>query len=170
MTAFVALLRAVNVGGLTLKMADLKAMCDAAGFEHARTYIASGNAVFASDLPEADVKTRLEKALAAGAGKSIPVLLRTAQEMQRVLAANPFPNAEHKFNYVVFLNAPPAPDAITTARHRTVEEIEAGNRELYIHYPAGMGRSKLVVPAAKTGTARNMNTVAKLAGMAAELA
>ena len=169
MKAYVALLRAVNVGGLTLPMAELKAMCDAASFERARTYIASGNAVFRSDLAEAEVKARLERPLASFAGKPIPVLVRTAAEMHQVLAGNPFPLAEPKFNYVLFLDEPPKDDAIDLVRHRTVEEISAGKRELYIYYPAGMGRSKLVVPAAKLGTARNMNTVARLADMAAAL-
>ncbi|HEV2569334.1 DUF1697 domain-containing protein [Sphingomonas sp.] len=169
MTAYVALLRAVNVGGLTLPMAELKAICDAAGFANARTYIASGNAVFASDLTESEVKTQLEPPLAAFAGKPIPVILRTAEEMKQVLDANPFPVAEPKFNYVLFLDSAPAPDAISSIRHRTAEEISAGTRELYIHYPTGMGKSKLVVPTARSGTARNMNTVARLAEMAAEL-
>ena len=82
MTAFVALLRAVNVGGTgKLPMTELKAMCDAAGFAKARTYIASGNALFASDLPEAEVQARLARALEAYAGKPVGVLVRTAAEM-----------------------------------------------------------------------------------------
>ena len=169
MTAYVALLRAVNVSGLTLPMAELKAMCDTAGFEGARTYIASGNAVFAAALSEAEVKAELERQLHAFAGKPIPVLVRTAAEMRAVAAANPFPEATPSRTYVLFLDAPPAADAADAVRHRTVEELRLGEREIYIHYPDGMGRSKLSIPAAKIGTARNMNTVAKLAQMAAEL-
>ncbi len=169
MIAYVALLRAVNVGGLTLPMAELKAMCDEAGFEQARTYIASGNAVFASALSEAEVKAELERRLETFAGKRIVVLVRTAAELQAVAAANPFPDANPSRNYVLFLDAAPAEDAIEAVRHRTVEELSPGKRELYIHYPDGMGRSNLMIPAAKTGTARNMNTVAKLAELAGEL-
>ena len=169
MTAYVALLRAVNVGGVTLPMAELKAMCDAAGFEGARTYIASGNAVFASRLTKARVKEELERCLHAFAGKPISVLVRTAAEMKAVAAANPFREASPARAYVLFLDAHPPRDLLEAMRHQTVEEVELGKRELYIHYPDGMGRSKLVIPAAKTGTARNMNTVARLAEMAAEL-
>ena len=65
---------------------------------------------------------------------------------------------------------PPPADAADSARHRTVEQIAIGKRELYVRYDDhGMGQSKLVIPAAKTGTGRNMNTVAKLAEMAAAL-
>ena len=169
MTAYVALLRAVNVGGVALKMADLKAACEAAGFDHARTYIASGNAVFASPLGEAKVQAELERQLEAGIGKRIPVLIRTATDMKALVAANPFPEADPSRNYVLFLDKPPTDDVIEAARHVTVEELRLGKRAIYVHYPNGMGRSKLTIPAAKTGTARNMNTVAKLAEMAAEL-
>ena len=92
MTMFVALLRAVNVGGTgKLPMSELKAMCEAAGFDEVRTYIASGNVVFRSDRTEADVKHTLETALQAYAGKPVGVLVRTAAEMAQVLAGNPFP-------------------------------------------------------------------------------
>ena len=94
MTAFIALLRAVNVGGTgTLPMSTLKAMCEAAGFAKVRTWIASGNVVFASDLAEEEVKGRIEAALAAYAGRPVGVMVRTAAEMAAVLAANPFPEA-----------------------------------------------------------------------------
>jgi uncharacterized protein (DUF1697 family) len=69
----------------------------------------------------------------------------------------------------LFLDRPPAADTLSTIRGRKDEEIALGRREIYIHYGDGMGQSKLVIPAAKLGTARNMNTVAVLAKMAAEL-
>ena len=87
MTAFVALLRAVNVGGTgKLPMSELKAMCEALGFEGVRTYIASGNVVFTSRKSEAAVKKALEARLEAYAGKPVGVMVRTAAEMQAVLA------------------------------------------------------------------------------------
>src|SRR5258707_5424610 len=92
MTAFVALLRAVNVGGTgKLPMSDLKEMCEALGFEGVRTYIASGNVVFVSRKSEAAVKAALEARLKTYAGKPVGVLVRTAAEMQAVLKNNPFP-------------------------------------------------------------------------------
>ena len=168
MTAYVALLRAVNVGGTgKLPMAELKALCEAAGFEKVRTYIASGNVVFGSDLPEAKVKAVLEDRLGAYAGKPVGVMVRTAREMADVAAANPFPDAPPNKVLVLFLETPPGADAIEAVRHRAGEELRRGKRELYVHYPEGMGTSKLVIPAAKAGTGRNINTVAKLAEMAA---
>lgn len=68
-----------------------------------------------------------------------------------------------------FLDGPPAEDALQTVSNQTSEEIRLGLREIYVYYPEGMGNSKLKIPAAKNGTARNMNTVAKLAEMAGEL-
>lgn len=171
MTAYIALLRAVNVGGTgKLAMGDLLRLCAEAGFRDARTYIASGNVVFASDLAEAEVKARLEKALAAHAGKPIGVAVRTAAEMAAVLKANPFPDTEPKFTVAIFLDGKPPKDAAEKATGRAEnEEIALGEREIYVSYGSGMGRSKLKIPAAKTGTARNMNTVATLAEMAGEI-
>lgn len=170
MTAFVALLRAVNVGGTgKLPMRDLKRLCEEAGFAQVETYIASGNVVFESSRSEADVKAALEAALAAYAGKPVGVLVRTAVEMAAVLARNPFPDAAPNRNVAIFLDSPPAADTLDAIRGINGEEIALGTREIYVHYGEGMGTSKLVIPAAKAGTARNMNTVAKLAAMAVEL-
>ncbi len=170
MTAFVALLRAVNVGGTgKLPMRELVAMCEAAGFTSVRTYIASGNAVFASKKSEAQVKAELEEALLSYAGKPVGVLVRTAQEIADVLANNPFPGAAPNRAVAIFLDQSPPADTLETLSGQKDEAVRLGLREIYVHYGEGMGTSKLQIPAAKTGTARNMNTVAKLASMAAEL-
>jgi uncharacterized protein (DUF1697 family) len=167
MTAFVALLRAVNVGGTgKLAMTELAAMCEAAGFARVRTYIASGNVVFASALDEAGVKRALETRLAAHAGKPVGVLVRTADELAAVLAINPFPDAAPNRTVAIFLDDPPPADALAHARHLTSERLALGAREVYVAYGDTMADSKLVIPAAKAGTARNMNTVAKLAALA----
>jgi len=169
MTRYVALLRAVNVGGTgKLPMADLRAMCCEAGFARVETYIASGNAVFESRLAPAKVKARLESGLTAHFGKPAKVLLRTAEEIAAVLKANPFIDTEPKRTYAIFLDAPPPRDALEHAVGLGEEEMALGEREIFIHYGTGMGRSKLRIPAAKDGTARNMNTVATLAEMAAK--
>ncbi|GGZ65978.1 hypothetical protein GCM10008101_20070 [Lysobacter xinjiangensis] len=167
MSTWVALLHAVNVGGTgKLAMADLRRLCDEAGFRDARTYIASGNVVFDSDLDAADVVATLEAALLRHAGKPIRVGLRSADELAAVLAANPFADGAPSRVLAIFLPAPPPADAIETAKHRCDERIALGRREIYVDYANGIGTSKLVVPAAKAGTARNMNTVAKLVDMA----
>jgi uncharacterized protein (DUF1697 family) len=68
-----------------------------------------------------------------------------------------------------FLDGAPTVDALQTISNRTVEEVRRGLREVYAFYPDGMGNSKLRIPGVKNGTARNMNTVAKLAEMASVL-
>ncbi|WGJ14385.1 DUF1697 domain-containing protein [Methylocapsa sp. D3K7] len=170
MTKFIALLRAVNVGGTgKLPMSELRVMCCDAGFTRVETYIASGNVVFESKVTPSKVQAELEARLQAFSGKTVHVIVRSAEEMLAVLKANPFPKAEPKSTYVVFLNEPPPSDALAHASGRQDEQMHLGEREIYIQYGSGMGRSKLKIPAAKIGTARNMNTVAKLAEMASKL-
>lgn len=165
----IALLRAVNVGGTgTLPMAELRRLCSEAGFQNPRTYIASGNVVLASRLSAASVQARLEQALAAYAGKPVKVLLRSAPEMAAVLQANPFPEAPGNRVLVSFLDHAPPEDLLAGVRGRTNEEIRPGRREVYVRYPEGMADSKLLIPAAAAGTARNLNTVAALVRMSAD--
>ena len=169
MTRYIALIRGVNVGGTgKLPMAALRSLCTEAGFERVETYIASGNVVFESELAPAKVKAELEARLLAYMGKPVGVALRTAAEMAAVLNANPFPKVEPKFTYAIFLDHPPPHDALDHAVGRGGEVMRLGEREIFVHYGDGMGRSKLRIPAAKSGTARNMNTIAKLAEMAAK--
>ncbi|MGA7456613.1 MAG: DUF1697 domain-containing protein, partial [Methyloceanibacter sp.] len=166
MTRYVALLRAVNVGGTgKLPMTELKAMCLDARFARVETYIASGNVVFESGLAPAKVKAMLESRLAAQFGKPMGVVVRTAAEMAAVLKANPFTDTEPKHTYAIFLDAPPPCDALQQAVGQTDETMALGEREIFVHYGSGMGRSKLRIPAARLGTARNINTVATLAEM-----
>lgn len=169
MRRYVGLLRAVNVGGLKLPMAELKAMSDAAGFEAAQTYIASGNVVFRSALSEVEVKAALEPRLKAFAGKSVPVMVRSPEALEEVIAANPFGDAKPNLMLVLFLDEPPPADTLDEVRHQNGERIALGKREIYIDYSGGVGTSKLAFPAMKLGTARNLNTVRKLADMAAAL-
>lgn len=166
MAVFVALLRAVNVGGTgKLPMADLVAMAQSLGFERPRTYIASGNLVFESASSEAKVKAALEKSLAAYAGKPVGVMMRTAAEMDAVLAANPFPDKAPNRTLVIFLDHPPAADTLAHVVAPDGEEVRLGKREIYVHYGEAMANSKLKIPTAKNGTARNINTVTRLVAM-----
>jgi uncharacterized protein (DUF1697 family) len=170
MTVFIALLRAVNVGGTgKLPMAELKTICESAGFERVRTYIASGNVVFESPRSEADVKSAMEASLAGRCGKPVGVFIRTAAEIAAILASNPFPKAPPNHIVAIFLDEVPSADALESVHYQSDEELGIGRRGIFVYYPHGMGKSKLKIPAARRGTARNMNTVAKLAQMAAEL-
>jgi uncharacterized protein (DUF1697 family) len=89
--------------------------------------------------------------------------------MAAVAAHNPFSDAPANRTMAFFLDAPPPRDAIDHAVGRKDERIALGIREIYVHYAEGMGKSKLRIPAANAGTARNMNTVAKLVELAAGL-
>jgi len=169
MASFVALLRAVNVGGTgKLPMSDLKAMCESIGFQKVRTYIASGNVVFSSAWSELEVKAALEARLQAYAGKAVGVAVRTAAEIAEVLAQNPFPGAPGNRVVAIFLDEVTSTAVLDDVAGRADdEELRLGRREIYVRYGVGMAGSKLRIAAAKRGTARNMNTVAKLAAMAA---
>ncbi|MFZ0600795.1 MAG: DUF1697 domain-containing protein [Roseiarcus sp.] len=169
MPVFVLLLRAVNVGGTgKLPMSDLKRLCEKAGFHNVRTYIASGNVVAERDGSGTQAKAALEAELEAYAGKSVSVIVRTAAEMAKVVADNPFPDRPASRTVAIFLEHAPPPDALKTVKGRANEEVRSSAREIFVQYPDGIGRSKLRIPAADDGTARNMNTVARLAAMAAE--
>jgi uncharacterized protein (DUF1697 family) len=169
MTSYVALVRAVNVGGTgKLSMSDLKAMCEAIGFHAVRTYITSGNVVFRSVWSELEVKAALEARLQAYAGKAVGVAVRTAAEMAEVLAQNPFPDVPGNRVVAIFLDEVTSPAVFDNVMGRADdEEFRLGRREIYVRYGAGMAASKLRIPAATKGTARNMNTVAKLVAVAA---
>lgn len=167
---YVALLRAVNVGGTgKLSMADLKDICTQSGLGNAKTYIASGNVVFTSDRGEADIRKDLEARLASHTGQSIRVLVRTATEVADVARCNPFRSAPGNQVVALFTDAAISKDPQDGAAGLANERVAPGRREIYVHYPDGMGRSRLRLPAEKAGTARNMNTVIKLAMMAKAL-
>jgi uncharacterized protein (DUF1697 family) len=169
-TAFVALLRAVNVGGTgKLPMADLRRIADGLGFDDPRTFIASGNLIFSSSDSEEQVRGKLEAALADHMGKPVPVMVRTGAEMAEVVKANPFKDAPGRRVLATVLSEKPPTDALEQARGRDGERLALGKREIYVVYCGRLlGRSKLKIPAAASGTARNMNTVARLAELAQE--
>jgi uncharacterized protein (DUF1697 family) len=126
---YIALLRAVNVGGTgKLSMVDLTRLCVQAGFCNVKTYI-DRNACRAAC-----------KSLSRGG---------TCAQLR------------------VFLAGKPPRDALRNVQHQKDEDIRVGKREIYVYYPSGMGQSKLIIPAGSSGTARNMNTVAKLVQMTA---
>lgn len=170
MPAYIALLRAVNVGGTgKLPMSELMAMCEAEGYAQVQTYIASGNVVFATKSSATKIKTGLEARLQRYAGKPIEVIVRTAAELAHVLKGNPFPDAAPNRVIVHLLNDSPPSDALDKIKGQKEEQLHLGQREIYVHYGEGMGSSKLVIPATKTGTGRNMNTVAKLVELASRI-
>jgi uncharacterized protein (DUF1697 family) len=163
----VALLRAVNVGGTSiLPMKQLSALCADLGFDKVRTYIQSGNVVFESARPEDAIRASLEGALEKHMGKKVDVFVRGADELRRILEANPFPDASGSQVIVLFCDSAVPESVVRDAVAPDGEQLVLGRRELYIHYPNGMGRSRLKMPTKGiVGTARNLNTVAKLVAM-----
>lgn len=167
---FVALLRAINVGGTgKIAMSDLRNLCEEAGFKDCKTYIQSGNVLFRSTASEATVKSKLEKTLTAHFGKQAAAFVRTRAELQAIIKANPFKSAEANRVLVVFLDEALPKDVLKGLKIPGREKVQVEGREVYVHYPDGMGKSKLRLTFAQDGTGRNMNTVVKLAALAAEL-
>ncbi len=170
MSVYIALLRAVNVGGTgKLPMARLLELCVEAGFAEARTYITSGNVIFRSEASEHEVRDALEAQLHAYAGKPIGVLVRSSNEIAKVVTANPFSREPGNRVMVLFTDAALPEHPLDGAAGIQNEEVRLGRRELFVFYPDGMARTRLRLPCERTGTMRNMNTVAKLADLAGNL-
>jgi uncharacterized protein (DUF1697 family) len=177
MTAMICLLRGVNVGGHNqIKMDALRALCESLKLCNVQTYIQSGNVVFQSrEINPAKVAAKIEDALEKQHGFRPDVVLRTAAEMRDVISRSPFSKRkgiEPNKLAVMFLDHEPEKviqDAVRKINPE-VEELHLLGRELYIYFPNGMGRSKLVPLLARAlknaGTARNWNTVVKLLDMA----
>lgn len=167
MSKLVALVRAVNVGGTgKLPMDVLRDICERASFVNVRTYIQSGNVIFDADVSADVVKAELEARLENHVGKPVGVIVRNADQMRSVLERNPFSSSSPNRIAILFLDLAPAPDAVKTAKGQSDEEIVLGEREIFINYPSGMGRSRLKLADMDHGTTRNLNAVPRLAAMA----
>lgn len=163
MSNHVALLRGINVGGNALPMAALRKLCIKAGFQNVQTYIQSGNVAFESEKPASVIQAELEAALESHLKKPIPVILRTPESLAEVLLKNPFPDAVPSKVGVLFLPGSVTEDIMEGMAIPGREVVVVAGIELYIHYPDGMGRSRLKLPKAVAGgTMRNINTVAKM--------
>ncbi len=180
MQAIIAMLRGVNVGPHNrISMQALRAMCGTLDLQGAQTYVQSGNVVFRStERNLSALAKRFEDAFEKTFGFRSPLVLRTAAEMRTVIANNPFAKRKEiepgKF-HVIFLKEELSPEARKQLEATKVgpEEVKTSGRELYVHFPDGMGRSKL--PALmerilkKSGTARNWNSVTNLLEIADKL-
>ncbi len=163
MAILAAFLRAINVGGTgKLAMADLKQLCEEIGFEKVTTYIQSGNVVFSTKLSKTKAQQALADALGEHLGKTAQVHVRTSDELESIVSHNPFPKATPNLVQVILLDRAPSQQAVSAVASPDGEEVVVHGRELFVHYPNGSGRSKLKLPLAKDGTARNMNTIRKM--------
>jgi uncharacterized protein (DUF1697 family) len=171
---YVALLRAVNVGGRNrIAMAHLRELLRGLGYGAVRTHLQSGNAVFtapAGATPE-PVAEAIEGALLAELDLAAKVLVRTRAELQRIVAGNPLLDVatDHRRLLVAFLSDPPAPNAVTQLAPADFEpEVFAvGEREIYVWYPEGVQAARLSNAfwerrLGVSATGRNWNTVTRL--------
>jgi uncharacterized protein (DUF1697 family) len=177
MTTYVALLRAINLGSHNkIAMADLKAMCGDLGLEDARTLILSGNVVFrCRETGPQKLERTLEAATAKHLGITTEYFVRSADEWAAIVKANPFPKearSDPARVVMMALKAAPPPAAVKAlqAAIRGREVVKSSGPHAYFVYPDGMGRSKLTMAMIEKtlgtrGTARNWNTVLKLAAM-----
>ncbi len=181
MTVYLALLRGINVGGHNrVAMADLRDFLSQLGFGDVRSLLQSGNLVFRGNARKG---AQLERLLTAKAEKSLGLrtdfLIRTQAEWASVVAHDPFPEEAVRNPgrlLVMFLSrAPRASDVKALLAAITGPEIvRAHDRQLYIVYPHGIGRSRLTNAFIEShlgtrGTGRNWNTVLRLAALAEEL-
>ncbi len=180
MPTHVALLRGINVAGKKLAMADLRALMAELGYADVATYIQSGNAVFTSQETDTiRLADQLEQAIASQLNVSCGVVVITRDELEQVIADNPFPAEDNpKAVHAVFRRAEltgaeqaKVAEAAERAKARGCQdEAVIVGRTMFLHTPDGLGRSELSAQlsrtaASKTGTARNWATVHKLRAM-----
>ncbi len=162
------MLRAVNVAGTgQLPMAELKAIGEACGFSNVRTFIASGNLLLDSDFDEAEVAKRIDEKVKAYFSNSVPLFIRSAAEMAEVAAGNPFTDDKPSRVIAHFITAQPSASMLAEARDVAGERMALGPRMIYVSYGEGIGKTRLKLPAVRNGTARNLNSVARMAGLLA---
>jgi uncharacterized protein (DUF1697 family) len=186
MPTHVALLRGINVGGPSRRvaMADLRGVVESLGHTEVATYIQSGNVVFTStEVDSAKLAAAMEAAIADRLGVRSPVVVLDRAEFAEAVAANPYPDEpDRKKVHAVFRAAQPGPDEVAAVAAAEERARAKGSRDtatvlgrvVYLHLPDGMGRSELAVQLAKLptkgvadggGTARNWATVLKVQAM-----
>ncbi len=176
MPVLIALLRGVNVGGNILKMDRLREICARLGAKNPRTYVQSGNLVFEASGSASDWEAKLEKKLAGESRLPVSVIVRTAAEMSKVLAGNPFlkeKGIETIRLGVTFLREAPSKPALATLAGLDFgrERYHHAGKDIYLHCPDGFGNAKLYALdkiLKQPATTRNWNTVTKLCDMSAD--
>ena len=171
MATYIALLRGINVGGKRMKMADVSEMFEQLGYENVQTILASGNVIFESDETDtASIISAIEAAIVERFGFESRIILRTPQTLQSAIENAPFTQAqlaEAKFAHIMFLSDNPTQEnfeaLLAWHKGKGNEVMTLNERELYIYYTDGAGRSKLTTNNIEKhlkviGTARNWNT------------
>jgi len=180
MSTFVSMLRGINVGGQKrLRMETLREIFEGLGFTNIRTYVQSGNVVFASPIQEPSLLTRrIETHIEQTCGFHVDVFIRQAQELKRILAANPFLIDRHedasKLHVTFLYQSPPETWwSKLTPPGNTPDEFARGELAIYLFCPNGYGKTKLSNSfferkLSMPVTTRNWNTVNALYKMAME--
>jgi uncharacterized protein (DUF1697 family) len=177
MPVFVAMLRGVNVGGNPLKMEWLREACAELGFSGVRTYLQTGNVVLSSGLGAEAVAKKLKATIDGQTRLPVPVVVRTASEMEKIVAGNPFlkqKGIDATKLHVTFLEHKPAKPDVTKLDKLAGgrDEYRLARQEVYLHCPINYGQSKLTNTAIEkilgSATTRNWNTVTVLNAMANE--
>ncbi|MCG2419332.1 DUF1697 domain-containing protein [Aequorivita sp. F47161] len=173
MEIYIALLRGINVGGhKKLKMSDLKLLFEGLGFKDVVTYIQSGNVIF-SAAEEKGLSEKISNEITNKFGWEVPVLVKTADAIAKILADCPFEETKKTEAYYMLLASPPKKELMVAVR-----EINYPNEEfvltqdcVYIYFGNGYGRAKLnsnffEKKLKVAATTRNYRTLAKLVELA----
>lgn len=180
MTDWVAMVRSVNVGGRNrLPMADFRAVLTDLGFDSVRTYLQSGNAVFGASGSARTVARSIEDRLTSDFGLQVPVLVRSARQLDAVVAATPYAAfvSEPTTVHVTFLSTRPAAGAERALSERSGtfgdDHFEVIGTEVHLHCPGGYGETKLTNTYLEralgvAATTRNWKSVLALASLVAD--
>jgi uncharacterized protein (DUF1697 family) len=169
MTHYVALLRGVNVGGVTIKMAELAELVREVGYTDVKTVLASGNVLFTTPDAASTAKTTLESALRERFGYEAWVHVLTVDAIRKIVAAYPYPRSADRHAYVVFAMKPEVRDEVLAVElDPAVEQAQAGDGVIYWSVPKGstldsaMGTAQSKARYKPWLTTRNLNTLEKL--------
>lgn len=178
MARCVALLRGVNVGGVRVAMADLRAAVEDLGHTDVATYVQSGNVTFTAEAEPAELARGLEAAIAAACGVTTTIIVLTAADWEELIERNPYPQETDGTKlHAVVAARDYTPDQVRAAQELrdavqeggSTDDLTVVGRVLYLHLPNGMGRSKLAEKLGRSraggqreATARNWRTVLAL--------
>lgn len=180
MPRYVALLRGINIGvRKRIAMADLTALVEGLGHSRVKTYVNSGNVAFSTPtvMNDLDLAQDIETALIAVHGLDVSVVVRSGEELARIVEENPFPEYEHqpKNLHVSFLGEEPAANQVDALGgiEKGEDDYRVVGRNIYLHYPNGLSGAVFMINGfdralAVTSTSRNWRTVLKLAELAGE--
>lgn len=179
MNTFISILRGINVSGhKKIEMAGLKALYEALGFKEVVTFIQSGNVVFKTSSNESDndLEKKIEEAILAKYAFEVPVIIRTADELKRIISLNPFinePGIDVEKLHITFLSEEPTQLKVESIKNVdfSPDRFKIVDTEIFIYCPNGYGNTKLSnnffeAKLKVTATTRNLKTTGKLLELA----